>query len=410
MADIKDFFSYKNKSTQEAEGSADALSIEDEAFEEQLLSHRRRFTLRFILAIIGVLFLIAIFYISWRDRVYSESRVIKNTPLIEASSANYIALEGHVLQYSKDGANLMDENGTVIWNQTYQMQNPFTATSGKTVAIGDYNGRTIYVANTQEILGEIDTSLPIRDFCVSSQGVVAAVLDDVDVTWIHLYDSKGEQLVAFHATMTGSGYPISVSISPDGTLVAVSFVGEDGGGLKDTVAFYNFGDVGQNATDHYVSGYDYPGAVVPMVQFMNGDSAFAVSDDRMMFYKGKEVPTIASENLTGTEEIRSVFYDKEHVAIVYANATGEGTYRLQLYNTQGTLVTTKYFSLSYTDIALTKDGIVVYNDSEWQLMDFRGNDKYHGVFEEKVTALFGTHARDRFLVVTQGKLQMIELR
>ena len=380
------------------------------SYEDKIKRHRWHVALRTIAVIAIALALVAVFYLSWRNKSYAEARVTKHAVITQTAAAEYIGLDTKVLQYSKDGASCIDENGTVIWNQTYQMQNPSVALNGKTVAIGDYNGRAIYVADTSGVLGKVDTNLPIRDFCVSTQGVVAVVLDDVDVTWIHLYDSKGEQLAGFRTTMTGSGYPVSVSISPDGTLVGVSFLGEDEGTLKDTVAFYNFGSVGQNKTDNYVSGYDYPQVVVPFLRFLNTDSAVAVSDDRVMFYKGKEVPTMQAENLTGEEEIRSVFYNDTYIAVVFSNITGEGTYRLQLYNTNGQLVMTKHFSLAYTDVLIDKDQIVIYNDTEWQLVDLQGNDRYHGVFEDKIITLIPTASRDKYVAVVPGEVQTIELR
>ena len=408
MADIRDFFSYKK--TKEA-GQENAQPVSDEpSYEEKIRRHRVHVVLRTVAVVAVIVALAAVFYLSWRNKSYAEARVTKHAVITQTAAAEYVGLDTKVLQYSKDGASCIDENGTVIWNQTYQMQNPSVSITGKTVAIGDYNGRAVYVADTSGVLGRIDTNLPIRDFCVSTQGVVAVVLDDIDVTWIHLYDSKGEQLAGFRTTMTGSGYPASVTISPDGMLVGVSFLGEDEGSLKDRIAFYNFGSVGQNTTDNYVSGYDYTEVVVPLVRFMNTDSAFAVSDDRIMFYKGREVPRMQAENLTGEEEIRSVFYNDSYVALVFSNVTGEGTYRLQLYNANGQMVMTKHFSLAYTDMMITNGQIVIYNDTEWQLIDLQGNDKYHGVFEEKITTLIPTAARDKFVAVVPGEVLTIELR
>lgn len=408
MADIRDFFSYKKNREEEADTGA--VIPEEPSYEDKIRRHRVHVFLRTIAAIAIIAGLAVVVYLSWRNKSYTEARVTHHAVITQTTAAEYIGLDTKVLQYSRDGASCIDENGTVIWNQTYQMQNPFTATNGTTVAIGDYNGRVIHVADTSGILGRIDTNLPIRDFCVSSQGVVAVVLDDVDVTWIHLYDSKGEQLAGFRTTMTGSGYPVSVAISPDGTMVGVSFLGEEEGVLKDTVAFYNFGSVGQNKTDNYVGGYNYPGVVVPLIRFLNVDSSFAVSDDRIMFYKGREVPAMQAENLTGEEEIRSVFYNDTYVAVVFSNVTGEGAYRLQLYNTNGQMVMTKHFSLAYTDVLLSDGQIVIYNDTEWQLVDLQGNDKYHGVFEDKIITLIPTAARDRFVAVVPGEVQTIELR
>lgn len=408
MADIRDFFSYKK--TKEAGTEYTRPQSDEPSYEDKIRRHRVHVVLRTLAVIAAIAGLVAVFYFSWRNKSYAEARVTKRAVITQTAAAEYIGLDTRILQYSKDGASCIDENGTVIWNQTYQMQDPSVSITGKTVAIGDYNGRAIYVADTAGVLGRIDTNLPIRDFCVSTQGVVAVVLDDVDVTWVHLYDAGGEQLAGFRTTMTGSGYPVSVSISPDATLVSVSFLGEDEGILKDRVAFYNFGSVGRNTTDNYVSGYDYPGVVVPFVRFLNQDSAFAVSDDRIMFYKGREVPRVQAENLTGEEEIRSVFCNDTYVALVFSNVTGEGAYRLQLYNTNGQQVMTKHFSLAYTDLVISNGQIVIYNDTEWQLIDLQGNDKYHGVFEEKITTLIPTAARDKFVAVVPGEVLTIELR
>ena len=60
--------------------------------------------------------------------------------------------------------------------------------------------------------------------------------------------------------------------------------------MKSSVAFYNFGAVGQNNTDNYVSGYDYIDRVVPLARFLDNRSLFAVSDDRIMFFGGAQKP------------------------------------------------------------------------------------------------------------------------
>ena len=46
-----------------------------------------------------------------------------------------------------------DAKGKVIWNQTYEMQDPMVRTCSNVVAVGDYNGRNIYVSDTAGNLG-----------------------------------------------------------------------------------------------------------------------------------------------------------------------------------------------------------------------------------------------------------------
>ena len=167
----------------------------------------------------------------------------------------------------------MDTKGNRVWDQTYQMQNPIVDTCKNVVVLGDYNGNEIYVMNDAKILGNFTTGLPIKAIQVSDNGVVLAVLEDTDVTWIYLYNTQGEILVSFMTTMEESGYPISVAISDNGILVAVSYLFLDNTGLTSRVAFYNFGDVGDSYNDHLVSGYNYADKIVPLVCFSNNEEA-----------------------------------------------------------------------------------------------------------------------------------------
>jgi hypothetical protein len=259
-------------------------------------------------------------------------------------------------------------------------------------------------------MGEVDTNLPIRDFCVSGQGVVAAVLDGTDVTWIYLYDSAGNTLANFKTTMKSSGYPISISLSPNAELLCVSYLYPEEGSIKTSVAFFNFGSVGQNEIDNYASGYDYPGVVVPYVQFMNASSAFAMSDDRIMFYAGAQIPTSRAEHLTAGEEIAGVYCQDDHVALLFHNSTEEGAYRLQVYDTSGEAVVTLYFDQDFEDILLLKDRVAIYGADAWLLYDMHGNKKFDGTFEDPVRLLAETQVRNRFMAVSGSKIEVLELR
>ena len=143
--------------------------------------------------------------------------------------------------------------------------------------------------NSTGQLGTINTNLPIREICVSESGVVAAVLDDSDVTRIFLYNGNENtetSIVDFKATMDKSGYPVSISLSPSGRLMAISYLYVDSGDMKTSIAFFNFGEVGKNQSGNYMSGYDYLDTIVPYVQFMTDSNAFGISDDRIVFFGG----------------------------------------------------------------------------------------------------------------------------
>ena len=48
------------------------------------------------------------------------------------------------------------------------------------------------------------------------------------------------------------GYPLDISLSPDGTMLTGSYMYIEDGTLRSRVAFYNFSEVGKNALNRFV--------------------------------------------------------------------------------------------------------------------------------------------------------------
>lgn len=381
-------------------------------YKEKIRSHKLSVFYRIVLGIIMVTVLIAFLVIQWKNKVFTDSVTADTAPVTIVQGATVENLGGNILLYSKDGASCMDQRGNAVWNRTYEMQTPLLSICGQTAAIGDYNGRSIYVVDKAGERGMVNTNLPIRDLCVSANGVVAAVLDDADTIRINVYngnENTESPIINAKARMDKSGYPVSISLSPNGRLMAVSYLYVDSGNMKSSVAFYNFGEVGQNKADNYVSGYDYLNTVVPYVRFMNNNSSFAVSDDRIVFFAGAEVPTnIATKFLE--EEVQSIYYNESYVGLVVHNSDGEGAYRLDVYNSAGDKVGSRFFDIEYTDIVFNKEQVIIYNDKECQISSIKGVDKFLGSFEKNTSLLVPTSSAYRYVAVTSDSIDTIELK
>lgn len=228
MANVRDYLKRK-KERKEQQGRIN--------YREKIKSHKFMIFYRTILVAILIMAVGGALYVQWKNKVYTENTVVFSTEVHITQDSTLVPFSGYLLTYSKDGAGCMDIRGNAVWNQTFEMQNPIVDVCQNVAAIGDYNGRTIYVMNTTGVMGSITTNRPVRDFCVASNGVVAAVLDDADTTWIYLYDSQGKELIYFRTTMKDSGYPVKVAISPSGELVCVSYLFVDSGQMKSSVAF-----------------------------------------------------------------------------------------------------------------------------------------------------------------------------
>ncbi len=380
-----------------------------EDYLEKIKSHKFVLFWRGLLITVVIIGAITIAHITMKNKTYSSTEVASSAEISIQTNVNVEPFDNHILTYSKDGASCINSSGTAVWNETFEMQNPMCNICQNTVAIGDYNGRNIYIMNTEEVLGHISTTKPIKDFCTSANGVVAVVLDDTDATLIYMYDKEGNELVHFRTTMKESGYPACVSISPSGELVCVSFLFVDGNAIKSSVAFYNFGEVGQNSTDNYVSGYDYVDKVVPITRFFDDKNAFAVADDRVMFYSGAQKPVSIAERLQ-SESIQRVYYGEDYVGLVFNSTVPESKYRLDLYDKEGNLAGSIEINMDFSDVILEEDQVIIYNESTCKIYGINGKEKYNGYFEKSVYMVIPTTKKNKLTLVTADSIDTIELK
>jgi hypothetical protein len=409
MAEIRDFNRNKYLLNDGKKNNEKINAHVDKSLDNVLARHRQ-IKLYTVIAVLAVAAVIAIgAYIHWKRLVYTDYQVVQQSEWTRAADSQSINLGGTIFNYSNDGMNCTDTKGKMIWNQTYEMQNPIVRTCNKAVAVGDYNGRSIYIANTSGVLGTVETTIPIRDFCVASNGIVAAVLDDSSTTAIYLFSTSGEELVYFKTRMSKSGYPIALDISDDGTQVAVSYIKAEDGKISSSIGFYNFSSVGQNYTDNLVSAYGYSEAVVPIVRFMGDNTVFAVADNRLMFYQGKQKPENIADILIN-EDIVSVFYDDSHVGLVFYNSGSDQTYRLEVYDTNAKKVSEINFDLEYKDILFDSSGIFIYNSNECLIYDWDNRLKYDGIFETSVNCFIPGSRISRHTLVTDNAIQIIDLQ
>ena len=150
--------------------------------------------------------------------------------------------------------------------------------------------------------------------------------------------------------------------------------------------------------------------MVPYVQFMNAGAAFAVSDDRIMFYSGDQKPVSQAEIFTGEEEIKAIYFSDTYMGAVFPNSTADGKYRLQVYNDHGENVLSTYFDMEYTEIIFNNKQIIIYNDDECLIKDMNGHTKYQGSFETPVRTLVPTNIRSKFTLATAENIQTMNLK
>lgn len=344
---------------------------------------------------------------AFRNRSYETYEVVRSFDRSDTMTTQYAEFKNYVLKYSRDGISCVDSNNRSIWSQTYNMQSPMLDICRNSGAVAEENGMEAIVFDETGIQGTIQTRLPIRQISVSSQGVLAVLMEDGDAMRVNMYSRTGEELVNSKFELQDVGYPMRISLSSDATKLAVSFLQVQDGGINSCLAFYNFSSVGENQEDHLVASKVISGMVVPEIAYLDSTHCFALGGGQLLLYEGLQIPELKQE-ITLEKEVLSVFHSEKYIGLVVEGE--EEDYLLQVYDLQGHLQSETEFGLDYRDLKFSGAHILIYNDLECIMLNSSGKIFYSGAFEEPVANLYALSGNRRFIVMYASHTDQIRLR
>ena len=351
------------------------------------------------------------FWLMNRTQYYNDFEVLSVVENSDATQMSYLAYNSSLIKYSKDGISYLDRAGNTVWMESYKMKQPMAVVSDEYVAVADLNGNSVYIFNAAGKVNAIETPYTICNLDVADQGVFAVVLENESENFIELYDKNGKNIVNIRTTIADSGYPLDIALSDDGSKMVSSYVTVEGIVLKNSIAAYNFGEVGQNETDRLVGGFQLEGTIVPKVEFLNNDTICAFGDNQFRFYSMREKPSEKGLVDDFSKEIQSIFYNSRYVGIV-EKGTGEenALYYLRVFDTNGNEKFSKALNFTYNNIYATEEEIIIVGNAESRIYSFQGNLKFSYSFPREVNNIVPTGSPQRYIVVYDDTTEIIKLR
>lgn len=402
----------KKKLMAEKQKMAKAQWVSEEEYadnyELRLSRHKRNIVKKTVITVVAIAAAVTAvgFYIEKRS--YHNYKVVQSSEQEDVVSTSYIEMDGDILRYSPDGVSLVSDKMSTLWSETYQMQNPVADVNGTRAVIADKDGTTLAIYDKSGKTGSVTTSYSIIKARVSKSGLVAAILDGGDDTWIDFYSTDGSLIAENQTKIDDPGYPLDIAVSEDGVVMMVTYQFVDGSDTTSYVAFYNFGDVGQNEDDRIVSGYKYEGVVVPQIQYLSNNRSIALKDNGFTIYQGSQIPKEV-KTIETDKEIVSTFYDDDMVGLVFKNDSKDKQYIMEVYNTaDGKLKFKEDFNIPYTTIKLSGGNILMYNSSQMCVMNSRGVQKYLGSVDGTIKDFFKI-GMNRYLLVLDSGVDVIKL-
>lgn len=398
----------KQKAKQlKAQSVVDSRSLEPIDYETRLARHRRAVMRRTLITIAVIVAVVAAVFVYLEKRSYRNYKILQTSEQEDIISTNYVEMDGKIFRYSPDEVSLVTNKMETLWSEPHSMQNPIADVRGERAVVADRDGTTMEIYDTSGLTGTVTTSYTIVKARVSESGLVAAILENGDDTWINFYSYDGSLIAENQTKVDDPGYPMDVAVSNDGQIMMVTYQFVDGGETTSYVAFYNFGDVGQNQDDRIVSGYTYEGVVIPQVLYLGGTNAVALREDGFTLYSGKQIPK-EKEKVEVEKEIVSVFYDDDTIGLVFKNDSKDEQYTMQVYGTDGKQKFQTNFNIPYTTIKMSGGNILMYNDSQICVMSDSGVEKYMGTIDGTINDFFKI-GWNRYLLVLDSGINVIKL-
>ncbi len=384
---------------------------DNKQYEREKKKHKRTMLFTVVICTIAAISLFVYILNSIVNKYYTSYEVLISNERQDSNSVRYEEYENGILKYSRDGAAGMDANGNILWNGSYDMNNPQADSCGNYVVIGDIGGKEWYVYNGTNSGTKYEETLSIVQVQVSRQGIVAVVLEDKDSNEIHIYnpyDSSEPLLANIPTNVSEDGYPMDISISEDGKKVVTSYFRVADGVAESRVSFYNFDEVGQDKVNRIVGGAEFEETLVHKVEFINNEIVCILKEDGFALYSMTELP---EEILTETfeKEIKSAILSQNTIGFILDGYEEGGSKELVLYNLSGRKTLTKQISYEYDRVYMSGEEIVFLSDLEGVILRDTGSEKFHYNFPKRIDYIFTTNEKNTYIFIDEINIEKIKL-
>lgn len=358
-----------------------------------------------ILAVAAAFFLAAMFYMhNYRYTTYS---VDSEMTLAAVSTAKIFPFRDGTVIVGTDSVSYV-KNNSVVWDNAVKVQDPVFRSEGEYFFLFPAGGYTSYICNESGIFSTIKVSRPIRTADISQAGVVALATESDDSSYITYYDRFGTHVdVGVKTTLDVSGYPVHLSISPDGQKLLVLYYSVANGIGESRAVLYDFQN-GSAERSYVIQAFEdfyESGTFLVCCDFMDNKHAAVIGDNAFLFLtqNGKEVQRTT---VRVTDEIRSVMFLRQELLAVTER---DGKAVLSVYDSLGREIHSFECPEEYDMIASNGRYVAFLKGADLSFYNASGKLRYEGTLVSAPRSISFMGNRSLFLN-TGDVLQKITLK
>ena len=385
-------------------------AMDMDEYKQKIREHRLKILKRTLVTALIVFVIIAGVFLFLALRHYEDFDVNSTVERSDTAATIFEEFQGNILKYSNDGALYTDTYNERIWNQTYEMTDPQIDICEDYLTIYDKKGTMIYIMTKEGIFGGIETTMPIQQVRVASQGTVAVLMKKDATGYLAMYEKTGAKLTEGEIHGAKKGYPVAIALSSDAVRLAVAMLDINDGSIKSTIAFYNFGTAGESEIDHVVGAQTFPDTVLPEIVYLADDRLAAFSDTGVILFEGSQKPK-QSGTIPFEKEVKSIFYNDNYIGCVISNEDEAVTHHISVYDLDGKSVLEKDFTMEYTGVEfLANNEICITNENACDIYTIHGIYKFHHEFEQTLYKIISESGALNYTLILEDTTEKIRLK
>lgn len=378
----------------------------EKSLEEKIRAYRLEKKIQVIWTVLAIVFALVSSYLLVEMQTYTKMRTIQIHKNTSTDDVHYLQYADGVLKYSRDGIAYLDKKGVEQWNQSYQIKNPVVNISGKAVAVAERSGNDIYVMDEKGSKGEIHTNYPIEKIAVAENGIVSTILNNESSPMVVCYDATGNVLVEHRASLTGTGYPIGLALSPDGTRLQISYLCVADGVEATRIGYLNFEKTEEEDKEYQVADDIYKNEIIPTAFFVDDKKSILVGDQSFMIYEETDKPVL-TKTVNLDKQVKSFFHDDEFLGFVLKDDGSD--YELRLYDMEGNQKMSKTFSGEYGNVKISQGNVIMYEGTSCMVYSRLGVKRFEGTAEDEIKEMIPLLGINKYLVMNADGLEEVRL-
>ncbi|MBR5340166.1 MAG: hypothetical protein IK150_08810 [Lachnospiraceae bacterium] len=327
-----------------------------------------------IAAIVCAFFLAAMFYAhNYRYTTYSvDSEMV----LASVATARTFPFQEGTVVVGTDSVSYV-KNNSVVWDNAVKVQDPVYRSEGEYFCLFPRGGYTAYICNESGIFSTIKVSRPIRTADISQAGVVALATESEDSSYITYYDRFGTHVdVGVKTTLDVSGYPVHLSISPDGQKLLVLYYSVANGIGESRAVFYDFqnGSADRSYVIQAFEDFYESDTFLVRCEFTDNRHASVIGDNAFLFLTdtGKEV---TRNTVPIADEVHSALFMGQELLVVTEK---DGKAFLTTYDNTGRLLHSFECPKDYDLVASNGRYVAFLTGADLRFYNASGKLRYEG--------------------------------